>query len=187
MISIKKPGISSLKEYSEHLKSLPDEDKINRFGYKAGDYAIDQLILQIVYNGDDHEMWVAMDNDKPVGWAHMARDGEAWELAVSVIPEYQGRGIGSQLIAEMIDYAKLTHIPEVYMHCIESNKVIQHLAAKHNLKTRERGGGERTAAMAVPEPTFLDVNGHIWKEHMNIMSEYAKLRQQLSDLWFSPK
>lgn len=184
MISIKIPGISSLKDYSEHLKSLPEEDKFNRFGYKASDYAIDQLILDIVYHSDDHEMWVATDDMKIVGWAHMARDEEAWELAVSVIPEYQGRGIGSQLIAEMIDWAKIHHIPEVYMHCIESNKVIQHLASKHNLKTRERGGGERTAAMEVPEPTFLDVNGHLWKEHMDIMTEYAKLRQKLSDLWF---
>ena len=193
MLIVQKPGIRSLKQYSDHLKQLPDNDKMSRFGYKVNDYGIDQLMLNIAYDHQDHELWQVVNmvgrdydstTDEVVGWGHMARDHGCWELAVSVNANYQRRGVGGRLIAEMLEWAKVQHISEVFMHCIEDNRVIQHLAQKHGLKTRVRSPGERTASIEVPEPSLTEVNSQRWKEHMSIMSEYTRLRQQLSDLWF---
>lgn len=185
MITISKPGIRYLKEYSQHLKQLPEQDKISRFGYKAGDYAVDQLMLRLAYDHKDHELWQAVDGDEIVGWGHMARDhNDVWELAVSVSHDHQRKGIGDRLIAEMLAWAKFHQIDEVFMHCIEENRVIQHLAQKHGLKTRERAAGERTAAIEVPLPSFMEANSQLWKEHSEIMDEYARLRTRLQDLWF---
>jgi GNAT superfamily N-acetyltransferase len=183
MTRIIRADSSHLRLYSEHLKALPEHDNISRFGIRASNYSIDQLILNILYRPDDHILWVAREGSHPLGWGHLARDGNDWELAVSVNHDQQNKGIGSQLIGEMLEWAKVHEVREVYMNCIESNKTIQHLAGKHNLKTRTRGAGERTAAIAIPTPSPVDVNSQKWKEHMKIMEEYTHLRQRLTSLW----
>jgi hypothetical protein len=72
------------------------------------------------------------------------------------------------------------------MHCIEDNRVIQHLAQKHELKTRERGQGERTAAIEVPEPSFFENQQQLLKEQAEIVNEITRLRGKLTNLWLSP-
>lgn len=180
-------NIYKIPEYSRHLKNLTDEDKVSRFGYLITDYMIDKLMLNMCYHPADHELWYARTDDTRVGWGHLAKNPDgSWELAVSVDQEYQRKGIGNKLIAEMLAFAKFHNIPEVYMHCIEENRVIQHLALKHELKTKDRGTGERTAAIEVPEPTFIELNNQRWKEQSEIMREMGKLRKRLTDLWTLP-
>jgi RimJ/RimL family protein N-acetyltransferase len=184
MIYIQHTNIYKIHDYSTHLKSLPDEDKFSRFGYIIKDQSIDQLILDMCCHPEDHELWYARTDDTRVGWGHMAKniDG-SWELAVSVQKDYQRQGIGNKLIIEMLDWAKFHKIPEVYMHCIEDNKVIQHLASKNNLKQKFRGDGERTSAIEVPEPTIFETNAHIFREQAEIIADITQLRTRLADLW----
>lgn len=183
---IKHADIYDLSEYSKHLKGLTAEDKMSRFGHAMNDYGIDQLILQMVYNPTEHELWMYVDTSgEVVGWGHMAKSEEAWELAVSVNKEHQRVGIGNLLIVEMMTWAKFHHVSEVFMHCIEDNKVIQHLALKNELKTRERGYGERTAAIQVPEPTIFEANTQLLKEQAEILADIATLRIKLANLYFS--
>ena len=187
MITVNHTNIYKISDYSKHLKSLAEEDKISRFGMKVTDYNIDQLILSMVYHPKDHELWYVKVDDVRVGWGHMAKNNDgSWELAVSVQKEYQRQGIGDALMAEMLAWAKFHHIPEVFMHCIEDNKVIQHLARKHELETRERGAGERTAAIEVPEPGFIESQTQLLKEQAEIVGEINKLRGKLAGLWLSP-
>ena len=183
---IKHVDIYSLSDYSKHLKNLTPEDKMSRFGHAMNDYGIDQLILQMIYNSKDHELWTCTVGDEIVGWGHMAKSSEAWELAVSVNKEHQRKGIGNKLILDMMTWAKFHHVPEVFMHCIEDNKVIQHLALKNELKTRERGYGERTAAIQLSEPTLLESNTQLFKEQADILAEIASLRMRLTNLWLNP-
>ena len=187
MIYTHRTNIYKIHDYSRHLKNLTDEDKMSRFGYLATDYMIDNLILNMCYHPSDHELWYARTDDTRVGWGQLSKNpDDSWELAVSVDKDYQRQGIGNRLIKEMLEFAKFHHIPEVYMHCIEDNRAIQHLAAKHDLKTRERGSGERTAALAIPEPTFLEANSQLWKEQKEILNEMGKLRKRLTNLWAMP-
>ena len=183
-VYIQRTSIYKIPEYSKHLKNLPDEDKYSRFGYKVSDYNIDQMILNMCYHHKDHELWYARTDDRRVGWGHMAKNPDGtWELAVSVEHDYQRQGIGDQLITEMLEWAKFHHISEVFMHCIEDNKVIQHLATKHDLKTKAKGGGERTAALSIPEANVFEANAQLWKEHNEIMVEFARLRKRYKELW----
>lgn len=180
-------NIYKISDYSRHLKALEPEDKISRFGYPASDHSIDQMILSMCYNPHDHELWYARDDGERVGWGHLARNADdSWELAVSVSKEFQRQGIGNMLITEMLAWAKFHKISEVYMHCIEDNKVIQHLASKNELQTRSRGDGERTAAIEIPEPSFLETNSQLWKEQKEIFNEFGKLRNRLTQLWALP-
>lgn len=183
-VYIQHTNIYKITEYSRHLKNLTDGDRYSRFGYIISDYNIDKLILNMCYNPKDHELWYAKVGDVRVGWGHMAKNEDnSWELAVSVDHEYQRQGIGDQLISEMLTWAKFHQVSEVYMQCIEDNKVIQHLASKHDLKTKSRGAGERTAALEVPQANVFESNAQLWKEHNELMTEFARLRKRYKELW----
>ena len=183
-MKINHTNIYKIGEYGRHLKGLTTEDKISRFGYPASDMSIDQLILHMCNHPLDHELWYARDDGERVGWGHMAKnDDGSWELAVSVQHDQQRNGIGNQLITEMLAWAKFHHVNEVYMHCIEDNRVIQHLANKNNLKTKSRGGGERTSSLEVPNPTLFESSDQRLKEQAEILREIGKLQKRLTNLW----
>ena len=184
---VKHSDIYRLADYSKHLKNLNEEDKRSRFGYAVNDFSIDQMMLRMAYNPELHELWYATDGDNIVGWGHMA-DGQddTWELAVSVNSTHQKRGIGDKLIEAMLKWAKFHNIEEVFMHCIEENKVIQHLAHKHDLKTRERYPGEQTASIELPKPTIIETNTQMWEEQAEIFAQIIKLRTRLLELGSTP-
>lgn len=187
MITYVHTNIYKIGDYSRHLKNLDADDRYSRFGYNASDYNIDQLILNMCYHPKDHELWYARSDDGRIGWGHMAKNSDgSWELAVSVEKKHQRKGIANELMKEMLTWAKFHKIPEVYMHCIENNKIIQHLAEKHELKTKSRGDGERTAAIAVPAPNFYESNAQLFKEQVEIVSEINRLRGKLASLWLNP-
>lgn len=186
MITVQHGNIYKISDYARHLKNLNKEDRYSRFGYSISDHNIDQLILEMCYHPKDHELWYAVNDDSRVGWGHMAKNTDgSWELAVSVDKEFQRQGIANMLVNEMIVWAKFHHIPEVYMHCIEDNRIIQHLANKHELKTKQRGDGERTAAIEVPEPSFFENNTQLFKEQAEIVAEINRLRGKLANLWLN--
>jgi len=187
MMQIHHTNIYKISDYSRHLKALTVEDKNSRFGYPASDHSIDQLVLNMCYHPQDHELWYARGDSERVGWGHMAKNNDgSWELAVSVTKEHQRLGIGNMLITEMLAWAKFHHITEVYMQCIEDNRVIQHLANKNNLRTRSIGGGERMASIEVPNPTIFEANTQLFKEQKEIFDEFGKLRNRLTKLWSTP-
>jgi RimJ/RimL family protein N-acetyltransferase len=176
--------IRDLSKYIKHLKSLSPEDKYSRFGYAASDYAIDQFALQILYSESSHKLWYHSIDDEITGWGHLVEsDNDVWELAVSVNSSKQRQGIGNKLIIEMLEYAKFHNIHEVFMNCIEDNRVIQHLALKNNLKTKSRDNSERTAIIEVSPPNFFEKNAHKLKEQTEILQEIAVLRNKLAELW----
>jgi GNAT superfamily N-acetyltransferase len=140
----------------------------------------------MVYNPKDHKLWSFTDTGKTIGWGHMAKDNNSWELAVSVEHEHQNKGIGSSLIKEMINWAKFHKVQEVYMHCIDDNKTIQHLATKHMLKTKERFAGERVSSIEVPDATLFEKNAQLFKEQTDIILQIGELRSRLTKLWINP-
>lgn len=186
IVTITHTSIYKISSYGKHLKNLSTEDRISRFGYQISDFNIDKLILNVCYAPEEHELWYAEVQGIRVGWGHMAKNSDdSWELAVSVDKDYQRKGIGDRLISEMIIWAKCHHVNEIYMHCIEDNKVIQHLADKHDLKTRYRDSAERTSSLEVPSPTLLEAAGQKFKEQREIISKIGFLQKQLTKLWLT--
>ena len=92
MIKIQYKSIEVLDAYGRHLKNLTPADRYTRFCYNIKDEGIDQFILNILYNQHDHHLFTATLNDVIVGFGHLAREGDNWELAVSVDNQSQGHG-----------------------------------------------------------------------------------------------
>ena len=168
-----------LDVYARHLKALTPEDRYTRFGYTITDYSIDQLILKVLYNKSHNHLFTAKKNGIIIGFGHVASEGNDWELAVSVDQEYQGQGVAGDLIRFMIDWGKVHGIHSVYMHCINDNKKIQHLAHKHGLRMVERSGSELTACVELPNATPADYTKDFMREQHELMLDMARLQKRL--------
>ena len=123
--------IEVLDSYGKHLKKLTPQDRYTRFCYHIKDESIDQFILNILYNQQDHHLFTATVNDTIVGFGHLAREGTDWEFAVSVNTEWQGQGIGDKLMSFVIPWAQIHGVNNVFMHCITHNQKIQQIGRAH--------------------------------------------------------
>jgi RimJ/RimL family protein N-acetyltransferase len=186
-MKIQHSKIEHLSSYAEHLKNLSDEDRYTRFGYSPGPDAIDQLILHILYNQNQHHLFTYFEDGHIVGFGHLAQEDSDWELAVSVEQSYQGRGIADALVSHMIDWGKTHGVHAVYMHCITDNKKIQHLARKHGLKTVDRSGHEITAQVELPKATVLDYTNNFVREQTALATDMVKLQRTWLANWARPK
>ena len=175
-----------LAAYADHLKQLNDHDRYTRFGYNAQSTHIDQLILDILYNPNNHHIFTYFKDDHVVGFGHLAREGDDWELAVSVETDYQGTGIADALMAHMIAWGKTHGVQVVYMHCITDNKKIQHLARKHGLRAIDRNNSDITARVELPKPTVLDYTSSLVQEQNELATDIVRLQRSWIQKWFRP-
>jgi ribosomal protein S18 acetylase RimI-like enzyme len=109
----------------------------------------------------------------------LAREGENWELAVSVDGDYQGQGIADKLMDQMIVWGKTRGIHTVFMHCITKNTKIQHLARKHGLQTVERDGSEITSKVDLPTPTPMDYITDFLREQKELLEHMTDIQRRL--------
>ena len=58
----------------------------------------------------------------PVAIARLVREGHTAEIAFAVVDEYQHRGIGSALAAELVDDARAAGITEITAHAASDNR-----------------------------------------------------------------
>lgn len=178
-MKIQHRSIEVLDAYAQHLKNLSIEDRYTRFCYNIRDEQIDQLILRILYNQQDHHLFTAVEDDKIVGFGHLAREGNDWEFAVSVDSAHQGRGIANKLLGFIIPWAQIHGVHNVFMHCISQNEKIQHLARKHGLRTVDRDGGEITSRVELPTPTAVDYTAEFLKEQRDLYNQIQELQRQM--------
>lgn len=175
-----------LAEYAVHLKNLTDQDRYTRFGYAVSSESIDVMILNMLYHQNQHHLFTYRSDNRIVGFGHLAREDQDWELAVSVDHAYQGRGIANELMTHMIAWGKVHGVHSVFMHCIADNQRIQHLARKHGLKTMSRAGHEITAQVQLPEPTVLDYTANFVAEQQELAKDIAKLQRTWLKNWINP-
>lgn len=178
-MKIRKETAIVLPDYAKHLKNLTPEDRYTRFGFSVKDEIIDQIILGVLYHPHDHHLFVAELDGELVGFGHLARDSESWELAVSVEHNIQGQGVGNALMDEMIKWGKIHGIHSVFMHCIRQNTKIQHLAKKHGLRTVVRDGSDVTARVDLPNPTIIDYAKNYLEEQHNLIVQMNVLQKKL--------
>ena len=178
-MKIQHRSIEVLDAYAQHLKNLSIEDRYTRFCYNIRDEQIDQLILRILYNQQDHHLFTAVVDDVIVGFGHLAREGNDWEFAVSVDSVHQGCGIANKLLGFIIPWAQIHGVHNVFMHCIAQNEKIQHLARKHGLRTIDRDGGEITSKVELPVPTAVDYTAEFLKEQKDLYNQIQELQRQM--------
>lgn len=178
-MKIQHADITVLADYANHLKGLSEADRYTRFCYNIKDENIDRFILSILYNAADHHLFTATKDDTILGFGHLAREGDDWELAVSVDGNSQSQGVAGQIMDFMIDWGTTRGVHSVFMHCITQNAKIQHLARKHGLRMVERDGAEVTSKVDLPLPTPMDYTADFMREQRELLEQMHDIQRRL--------
>lgn len=131
------------KEMLAYLKRIGSETDYLLFGQEGVPMTIEQeeTFLENVNKTPYSRMFVVRDNNQIIanGYIHAnprSRIQHKAELAISVLKEYWGKGVGQLLMKTLLDYAKETSFIEtVYLEVVSENKRAIKLYEKFGFKT----------------------------------------------------
>ena len=118
---------------------LTEIDQINHFAWVAGSVGPD---------GELHGLGVARYVRSP--------DGDDAELAIAVADPAQGRGIGTLLVAALVEVAAARSIREIYGLLLAENEPMQRLFRGLGATFRRESPGVLRATVALPATTSLE-------------------------------
>jgi ribosomal protein S18 acetylase RimI-like enzyme len=96
------------------FERLSDESRRTRFNGPKPRLNASELRQLASIDGTRHALVAYVEGDpRPVAIARLVRDGASAEIAFAVADEYQQRGIGSALTAELITDARAAGIREI--------------------------------------------------------------------------
>jgi GNAT superfamily N-acetyltransferase len=115
-----------------HFLALPMRDRTLRFGI-----ALAPTIITAYVDGIDLERDAAFGvygrDLALVGVAHLAYVDDLAELALSVLPENRGCGIGTALFESALAHACTRHVPVLFMQFLSGNAPVMRIAQKFNM------------------------------------------------------
>lgn len=171
-----------LSLYKDHLLSLDSESKRLRFAYPIKDEGIGSFIESVEKDFDTHCIFVAETLQcEVIAVGHISLVGDKPELALSVNTEYQGQGIGSDMMERCLTWCRNRSITNVYMICLASNAAVKHLASKHGLKMQSEYG-ETTADGTLLNPTPFTILSEVAESSVANFAYFQRAALKLSDL-----
>ena len=126
-IPVQRLGANAATKYLEHLLALPPEDVRMRFGAAMPATTISSYVNGIDFDTDE-VFGIYGEGLALVGAAHLAFNGDAAELGVSVLPGHRDRGVGGALVARAAEHARNRQVRQLFMHCLGENAPMIHVA-----------------------------------------------------------
>lgn len=158
----------------DHLLRLPASARHNRFGmgvsddfvkaYAARSFSIDNILIGYFSGGQLR----AIGELRPVNSSRLLGIGGDMEAAFSVEPEWQGQGIGSELMQQIIRAAQTRSCKTLYLSFLSANQPMRKLALKFDAHIEMDHGevhGEIDPGKAPPMS--------YWQEGMRNASSFA--------------
>jgi GNAT superfamily N-acetyltransferase len=171
--TVRRVLVHEYPKYSTHLKALDAESRYLRFGAPVQDEIIQQLCAGFAANYDQHILFAVENNDLEfIAVGHVSlQDG--MELAFSVLPQYQGHGLGNLLIKRIISWCRTHGELHGTMVCLSTNTVIQHLCAKHGIHVKS-SQGETIANIELDSPNITTYLAEAADSNLAIMDYMGK-------------
>lgn len=168
--------------YRAHLMELDLESRRLRFAYPIADQSITELCNNIARNPEKHKIFVAENEDlEIVGAGHISIEDKKIELAFSVLPEYQGEGIGDQLMKRCIEWCRNRGIRKGYMVCLSHNERIKHLCKKNGIKMHTEYG-ETVADIELDPGTPVTVMHEAYVSQLAAFEHFSNMGKKIANL-----
>jgi len=151
--------------YAAHLKRLSPEDRRSRFHHAVSDAWIDEHARTSLDGRGKVLGWFFEDTLRAAAEAALTGDGAAAEAAFDVEDPWRGWGVGSQLVARMLLWARNRGARRLLIHTTRGN-VAMLRAATHN--------GARFEFDLSEADCVIEADGPTLRSHM----EEARLAQE---------
>ncbi len=138
------------------LDRLSEQSRYQRFMTAISELSDTQVAYLTEIDHHDHEALVAFDRDggDMVGVARFVRldDTEAAEAAVTVVDDWQGRGLGTAVCQLLAERAREEGVPKLTALLLAGNDQMRDvLALLGPAKVLSREGGSIEVEVAIPE------------------------------------
>ena len=153
-----------------HFLALGAEDRRLRFGSSLSAELVAQYVDGIDF-GRDAVFGVYDMSLLLVGVAHLALLDDHAELGLSVLPGHRGRGIGSALFERGAAHARNRSVPRLYMHCLNENAAVVHIARKFDMHIVV-AAGEADAHLELPPASASSIAGELVTDRLALY-DYA--------------
>ena len=167
--------------YGQHLLRLSPADRRLRFNFTANDAAIEAYVGKLTPPRD--RVLAHFDDDLAVvGAVHIAFCREkAVELAFSVEPTHQGRGLGTALFSRAIVFVRNRGARSAHAYCIAENREMRRLA-RHAGMAVHVAAGEGEGLLNLPAATPFTMASEVLAERAGVCDYgFKSYRQAL--LW----
>ena len=155
---------------SDHFLALSPEDRRLRFGSSLSGELIAQYVERIDFERDAvfgvHDLSLRL-----VGVVHVAFLDDHAELGLSVLPGHRGHGVGSALFERGAAHARNRSVPRLYMHCLNENAAVVHIARKFGMRIVAEAG-EADAHLELPPASAGSIAGEFVTDRLALY-DYA--------------
>jgi len=171
--------------YRTHLLALDKDSRYLRFGHHVQDEMINTLCDRFKSNPKEHKLFVIENEElEVIAAGHISLEGGELELAFSVLKQYQGRGMGSSLMARTVEWCQNRGIKGGCMVCLSNNLAIKKLAAKHGILVNDHG--ETLADIKIPDATPVSVIHEVVESNMSKIDHLGKLQRRFARMLTLP-
>ena len=88
------------------------------------------------FESKDRVQFIALLENQPVGMASVfTEEGEAWIFGLGILPGYQGKGLGGEMLDQLIERTKGRGIENIAIEVDSTNESAFHLYTKHGFET----------------------------------------------------
>jgi len=129
------------------FRRLSEESRIRRFMAPLRELSADQLRYLTEIDYVDHFAWVAVLADRPtfgigVGrYIRLAAEPDVAEVAITVVDEYQGKGLGTLLLGILAGTARTAGITNFRAFVMEDNQTMRTLMGDLGVESRHDAPG----------------------------------------------
>ncbi|PWF45070.1 GNAT family N-acetyltransferase [Massilia glaciei] len=180
-----------------HFLALEPGDRLLRFGTVLPDAMLGNYVARIDFS-NDNVFGVYNGLFKLVAVGHLAfapkqpgaapatDKAQVAEFGVSVSRSARGMGIGSKLFERAAIHCRNCDVDTLYMHCLSSNKVMMHIAAKAGMAI-ERDHGEADAYLRLPPPDPSSMLQEALDEQFASFDYALKANKRFAHKWFGAR
>jgi N-acetylglutamate synthase-like GNAT family acetyltransferase len=118
---------------------LSPATRVQRFFVPLRELPVD-LVRALRQDDPAHRFVIAETGAEPIALGQLAVSGEQGEIALVVADAWQGNGVGSRLLARLLDEASLRGLREVVMELLIGNRGMRALARRGGFELQRHPG-----------------------------------------------
>ena len=169
--------------YADHLLTLSEADRYNRFAGNCRDESILKYVENIDFNRDLVLVYFD-ENHNVVAAAHVGIKDKTADIGISVSTSHRKRGFGKLLCQRAILFARIYGCESIITQCLRVNRTMVSLAKQSGMNLQ--ADGQET--YAYKETTKLDIFDYgLWlnqiiSENIVTLEKILKPLQEISKL-----